>query len=196
MQYQVNTKEYSDAKADGGGHEPGAYFYKITNAEVKTGKTSGKEYISYEMTCGLKGEPKGFDLRFLMFFPNSEKMRPIFDSFLITAGKSTFNDVSELVGLTGMVVLRKRESISKGEIGIYLDEVVSFFDTAGLSAEEKMKKEPSKKLELKLKFVHENPVKMLSAKEKEGFHDTSTQPAVPPGQPGPTAGMDDSELPF
>lgn len=196
MQYQVNTDKFSDAKAEGtGGRQPGAYAYKITSAETKEPAAGGDEYISYEMVCAPKGEGEPFNIKYQAFFPNG-KNTGFFDSFLITSGKTSIQDTSDLVGATGIVVLRKREKIAQGELREYLDEVVSFFTTDGLSGEEKLKGTSPAKLKKQLAFVEANPVRVLSQKDKD-YHNIG-KPTGPASKAAPpaTAGVDDSELPF
>jgi len=196
MQYQVNTDKFTDSKAEGtGGRQPGAYLYKITSAETKTPKDGGDEYISYDMVCSPKGEGEPFNIKYQAFFPNG-KNTGFFDSFLITSGKTSIQDTSDLVGASGIVVLRKKESIVRGELREYLDEVVSFFTSDGLSGEEKLKGTAPVKLKKQLAFVEANPVRVLSQKDKD-YHNIG-EPTAPASKAAPpaTAGVEDADLPF
>jgi len=197
MQYQVKTDTFTDSKAEGtGGRQPGAYAYKITSAETKEPAAGGDEYISYEMVCASKGESEPFNIKYQAFFPNGKNIG-FFDSFLITSGKTSIQDTSDLIGATGVVVLRKREKIVQGELREYLDEVVSFFTSDGLSGEEKLKGTAPAKLKKQLAFVEANPVRVLSQKDKD-YHNIGkpTEPGSKPLPPPATAGVDDQDLPF
>ena len=101
MQYKVNTTKFKDSDTEGGegnNREPGAYYYKITRAIVRISKTGTmKEYIEYDMQCNAKGETETFDVKFKRFFPNSEKVAPQFDAFLMTHNIVDMVDIAQLL---------------------------------------------------------------------------------------------------